>query len=215
MKVKLGSFTIIVIIISVFIVGCSDNGEKLDNLNIEIIDLKESIAIKEKEMLELQEVNSGLITMAEESKVWLELDPEVRELILETIKDIDFGSYELESSSEDKSYLSNIKGPLKLYSDNGDMVFLGEVTSNEYNSDSIFNEYGSHGSKYNSESIWNEYGSYGSKYSSYSAFNSYASNPPIIMDGNFNIVGRLTQNKYAIDAIDPYDIKLFLERLGL
>ena len=44
-----------------------------------------------------------------------------------------------------------------------DNQFLGCWRCGQYNSDSICNEYGSHGSEYNSNSIWNEYGTYGSE----------------------------------------------------
>ena len=51
-------------------------------------------------------------------------------------------------------------------------------------------------SKYDSESIWNQYGTYGSKYSSYSPFNNYASNPPVLVDKNGKFYGYFTSNKY-------------------
>gem|GEM_PF-5369963 len=107
-----------------------------------------------------------------------------------------------------------IKGPLILVADDGKYTYLGKLTTNKYDSDSIFNEYGSYGSKYSSESIWNTYGTYGSKYSSYSPFNSYTSTPPMIIDGNYNIVGRLTVNKYVTGAVSPYEIYGVLVMLG-
>ena len=85
----------------------------------------------------------------------------------------------------------------------GEWKFIGAI-ANEYNSDSIANEYGA-GSKYNSDSIFNEYGSYGSKYSSYSAFNDYASNPPIIVSDNYKLVGYLTTNDYKTPNINTYE----------
>ena len=109
---------------------------------------------------------------------------------------------------------SEIVGPLLLYSDETKRVFLGELTSNKYDSDGIFNQYGSYGSKYSRTSIWNEYGDYGSAYSSYSAFNEYAMNPPLIIDGNGYIVGRLTVNKYTEGGVSPYEILPVLIDLG-
>lgn len=35
---------------------------------------------------------------------------------------------------------------------------------------------------YDKNSIWNEYGTYGSEYNSNSPWNSYGSNPPVIVD---------------------------------
>ena len=52
-----------------------------------------------------------------------------------------------------------------------DGQYLGDITG-QYNTNSIFNSYGTYGSSYSSTSIWNTYGNYGSSYGSYSAFNS-------------------------------------------
>ncbi len=75
-------------------------------------------------------------------------------------------------------------------------IYLGKLNANKYDTESIWNKYGSYGNKYNSKSIWNEYGTYGSEYSSYSPFNTYASNPPIIIDSERNFYGYFTVNKY-------------------
>lgn len=61
-----------------------------------------------------------------------------------------------------------------------DGQFLGMLSSNKYQSDSVMNEYGSYGSKYSSTSIFNQYGQYGSRYATYSPFNPYTSTPPQI-----------------------------------
>jgi hypothetical protein len=102
---------------------------------------------------------------------------------------------------------------LSLYSSDG-KTYLGKLSSNVYDSDSIFNAYGIYGSKYSSTSIWNEYGIYGSKYSSTSAFNEYAIDPPKISDENGNIIGRLTTNSVITGAISPYGLKEALKKLG-
>ena len=36
-------------------------------------------------------------------------------------------------------------------------VYLGKLNASKYDSESIWNEYGSYGSSYSSNSIWNEY----------------------------------------------------------
>ncbi len=56
-----------------------------------------------------------------------------------------------------------------------DKEFLGVISIDKYDSDSIANRYGSYGSKYSSKCIFNHYSRYGSEYSSLSAFNSIAS----------------------------------------
>jgi hypothetical protein len=80
-------------------------------------------------------------------------------------------------------------------------TYLGKIT-NGYDSDSIFNEYGSYGSEYSSSSIWNQYATFGSKYSSYSPFNEYTSTPPMIVK-NRKIIGYLSANKNVRSSITP------------
>ena len=85
---------------------------------------------------------------------------------------------------------------LYIYGGEDHDVFLGKLNASKYDSQSIWNEYGTYGSEYNTNSIWNEYGTYGSAYSSYSPFNSYASYPPVIVDEEGNFYGYFTVNKY-------------------
>lgn len=116
------------------------------------------------------------------------------------------------SSSENSKY--EIKYPMYLYSDETKRVFIGKLTTNKYDSESIYNEYGLYGSKYSTTSIWNEYGTYGSKYSLYSAFNQYTIHPPLIIDSDGVIVGRLTVNRFITGAVNPNDLYQFLKHLG-
>ncbi|MBL7131323.1 MAG: hypothetical protein ISS45_07990 [Candidatus Omnitrophica bacterium] len=69
----------------------------------------------------------------------------------------------------------------KLYSQDGE--YLGKVSSNTYDPDSISNPYGRYGSPYSPDSVNNPYGQYGSSYSSQSANNPYAANAPVIYYG--------------------------------
>ena len=82
-----------------------------------------------------------------------------------------------------------------------DGQYLGDITG-QYNTNSIFNSYGTYGSTYGSTSIWNKYGSYGSSYGMYSAFNSNAFSPPTIKK-NSVVIGYLTTNSYKTPGIDP------------
>lgn len=100
----------------------------------------------------------------------------------------------------------------ELYSNDG-KTYLGELTSNKYDLDSVFNEYGTYGSKYSVDSIWNTYGTYGSAYSSESAFNEYASKPPIIVL-NGKIIRYLTTNSYTTNALSPYGLLKWLQDNG-
>ena len=108
-----------------------------------------------------------------------------------------------------------IKLPLTLYSDEEKRVFIGKLNTNKFDVDGIYNEFGIYGSKFSASSIWNEFGTYGSKFSNYSAFYQYATNPPLIIDGDGNIIGRLTVNKFAVNPVSPNDLALILKNLGV
>lgn len=56
--------------------------------------------------------------------------------------------------------------------------YLGNLSANPYDSNSVSNPYGRYGSQYSEDSINNPYGQYGSRYSNDSANNPYATNPP-------------------------------------
>lgn len=85
---------------------------------------------------------------------------------------------------------------LLLFGGDGHKTFLGCLNCSQYDSGSICNKYGQHGSKYGSDSIWNIYGNYGSKFSNQSPWNQYASEPPAIVDRAGNFYGYLTANQY-------------------
>lgn len=89
-----------------------------------------------------------------------------------------------------------------------DNQFLGKITSNKYETDSILNKYGTYGSKYSSTSIFNQYSQYGSKYGSYSVNNPYCTTPPkLFLKGKF--VGHVSVNKYVSNQI-PTETFLYL-----
>jgi len=108
-----------------------------------------------------------------------------------------------------------IRGPLVLIADDANHTYLGQLTANEYAKDSVFNEYGTYGSEYAINSTTNVYGLYGGKYSIYSPFNEFTISPPIIVDADGDIVGRLSANKAVVGAVSPYSIFDLLTRLGL
>lgn len=102
-----------------------------------------------------------------------------------------------------------------LYLIGADGQFLGKLTTNEFDSDSVFNEFGRYGSKFSSTSIFNEFGKYGSKFSRLSAFNELATDPPYIIDSKGNLLGYLTLNNLKLGAISPNLIRVVLHKLGL
>lgn len=86
-----------------------------------------------------------------------------------------------------------------------DGQFLGILSSNKYQTDSVMNEYGTYGSKYSSTSIFNQYSQYGSRYGFYSPFNPYTSTPlQIILKGQW--VGLLTANTFLQNRLDPHQL---------
>ncbi|WP_452223506.1 hypothetical protein [Lacinutrix chionoecetis] len=91
---------------------------------------------------------------------------------------------------------------LHLYGGSNHDVYLGCLNCNNYNSSSIWNEYGTYGSSYNSKSIWNKFGTYGSEYNSLSPWNKYSSNPPVVVDKEGNFYGYFTVNSYKTKRAD-------------
>lgn len=82
-----------------------------------------------------------------------------------------------------------------------DGQFLGKITSNKYDNDSILNPYGPYGSKYSPTSIFNPYSTYGSQYGNFSTNNPYASSPRLFVNGVFKM--HIGVNKYEIPRISP------------
>lgn len=109
----------------------------------------------------------------------------------------DFG---MSSSSSGRTISLSDADGASIYASDG--TFLGKITKNKYDTDSIFNKYGDHGSKYSSDSIFNKYGDFGSKYSDKSPFNKYAANPPVIIK-NGTKLGYLTVNTTLSPRLDP------------
>jgi hypothetical protein len=92
---------------------------------------------------------------------------------------------------------------LLLFGGKNHKVFLGCLNCSEFDTGSIFNQFGDHGSRFGSESIFNRFSDYGSAYSSHSVCNKFASDPPIVVDRAGNAYGRLTLNQFAYQVNDP------------
>ena len=83
-----------------------------------------------------------------------------------------------------------------------DGAFLGKITVNSIDPESITNPIGIYGSAISALSILNQIGQYGSEISSKSSFNPITSTPPrILMSGQF--VAYLTANPLMTPGIDP------------
>jgi hypothetical protein len=132
--------------------------------------------------------------------------------LTETTNIFDVPDDEIESITTidaDTSITLGYSFPFHLYSYDG-KEYLGKLVTNEYDSDSIWNAYGTYGSKYSSDSIWNTYGDYGSEYSTKSAFNKYTTTPPKIVDNNGNFIGYLTTNEYLTNGYSIETLTQFL-----
>ena len=95
-----------------------------------------------------------------------------------------------------------------------DGQFLGKLSLNKYDPESILNPYGLYGSAYSATSIHNRYSAYGSPYSSLSPFNPYTFTPPIIYLRGRKM-GLLSVNPYLKGGIDPHDINGWMKYNGL
>lgn len=83
-----------------------------------------------------------------------------------------------------------------------DGTYLGVLSGNRYDPNSVSNPYGKYGSRYNPTSINNPCSTYGSPYSPNSATNPYATQAPKIVNP---YLGRLSANPYAPDSTsNPY-----------
>lgn len=92
-----------------------------------------------------------------------------------------------------------------------DGQYLGKLSLNQYDPESVSNTYGSYGSQYSSASIFNSYGNYGSPYSALSPFNSYTGTPPAIYFRG-RMIGYLTKNVYkGFNTIDPDSIVYWMK----
>lgn len=92
-----------------------------------------------------------------------------------------------------------------------DKQYLGKITWNEFDSESILNEFGRYGGKFSSTSIFNEFGRYGGEIALYSPFNSIAVNPPKIFTRDGDFVAYLTVNNLKSPRIDPHVLVAFLK----
>lgn len=82
--------------------------------------------------------------------------------------------------------------------------YLGKLSLNPYDPESISNSYGRYGSPYGN-TLTNPYSKYGSKYSSSSWQNPYATKTPKIYAEDGTYLGKLSTNRYDPESIsNPY-----------
>jgi hypothetical protein len=101
---------------------------------------------------------------------------------------------------------------MSIFAQDDQRQYLGKISTNENDPESIINTFGTYGSNTSSTSIVNRFSEYGNKTSDYSAYNEFASSPPIINKtekGSNSSKLYLTKNKLLSPALDP-DILLKL-----
>jgi hypothetical protein len=84
-----------------------------------------------------------------------------------------------------------------------DGQYLGKLSLNQFDVESIFNKFGVYGSQFSSTSIFNKFGVYGSQFSALSPNNKFTSTPPkIYFRGREHCF--LTENKFLrMNSIAP------------
>ena len=105
--------------------------------------------------------------------------------------------------TESKDYTEIVSSLInsKIIAQDNKSTYLGKL-SNEFDSESIFNEFGKYGNEFSPNSIWNEFSTFGNEFNSYSPFNEFSSTPPkIIKDGH--IIAYLTTNNSIDGAVSP------------
>lgn len=91
----------------------------------------------------------------------------------------------------------------KVIADDG--TFLGVISQDKDDTNSICNPYGNYGSKISLNSIFNPVGEYGNKFSHLSPFNELTDTPPKIIKDNL-VLGYLTLNKFIKNRVDTNEL---------
>jgi len=91
------------------------------------------------------------------------------------------------------------------YENNQNPRYLGTLSANRYDPESVSNPYGRYGSRYSPNSVNNPYGPYGSPYSVKSIANPYTLGGPQLFAQDGTYLGRLNSNQYDSESIaNPY-----------
>ena len=104
--------------------------------------------------------------------------------------------------------LNYLEGAIIIANDN---QYLGKISQNQYDLDSINNRFGNYGSEFSLYSIFNSFGTYGSKFSILSPFNQFNTSPPKIYK-NYIFVAFYTINTFMFPRVDSYLLVSWLNR---
>ncbi len=177
--------------------------EKLESLNAEL----------KSEIVTLQEANKSLENRVFEVQNTKDELKKSEQLVHELNKKIELLSNPLSLAAlDDWLLVQKLQGSL-VFAQDDENTYLGAIDFTGQSSESIFNEFGTHGSEFSSYSIWNEFGTFGSEFSSYSPFNEFTSTPPMIVK-NKSVIGHLTENEFLTGAVSISKIKYIYEKLN-
>jgi hypothetical protein len=87
-----------------------------------------------------------------------------------------------------------------------DGQYLGKITGNQFDANSIVNQFGQYGNQFNPNSMLNEFGKYGNPFSPLSPFNELALNPPVIVSPNGQFVAFLSVNRFKTPGVNPHSL---------
>jgi len=93
----------------------------------------------------------------------------------------------------------------------GDGAFLGIISRDKEDTNSIFNTHGNYGNEHSASSIFNPAGKYGNKFNKLSPFNELSDTPPEIVKGKI-ILGYLTLNKFIKNRVDTIEFVHWLSK---
>lgn len=88
---------------------------------------------------------------------------------------------------------------LLLFGGPSERTYLGCLTCNKFDLESVCNQFGNYGSPFNNSSIWNEFGTYGSQFNSYSPWNQFSFGGPAIYGTDLLFYGYFTVNRFRVD----------------
>lgn len=97
------------------------------------------------------------------------------------------------------------------YIEAADGTFLGKLTPNRFDTESIFNQFGPYGNRFSQTAIYNRFSPYGNQFSNLSAYNKFTQTPPkLFVKGKF--MAYVTVNEYLRPRVHPDELMEWAQR---
>ena len=106
-------------------------------------------------------------------------------------------------------FLAAINGIAQLWA--ADRQFLGVLSSDRYDPNSISNLHGMYGSAYGLYSIRNQHGIYGGAYGLYSPYNTHCLNPPFVLHQGQAVLVVLKNAHFQTNGVPVIDPDFLLD----